>query len=529
MRRSTFLRSLLVGGVAVAVGATAVAVPLLASAATNLYEAESATISQATVATNHAGFTGTGFVDYDNVSGSYVEFTVPASAAGSVTLTWRYANGSTTDRPVAVTVNGSSAGTVSMPGTGAWTTWKTATTNATLASGTNKIRATATTANGGANLDSLTVTGGGSTPTDWSQAVVKTITSTDTPSTIGGCSYPVALYLYGQYLVYQRTHDPKLLTYIEQWADRFVQSDGTISNSFTSLDSMEPGLVLDMLYSATHLAKYKTAATTIYNRLEGGSYPRTADGALWHATSRQHQLWGDGTFMALPFLVNFGALVGSSTQRSTAYTDAINQLILYNTHLQDPNGLLYHAYDESGAQSWVVPGTKHSPETWCRATGWYAMATTIVLDTVPTTQPNRSKVLTILQRLVTAMKKYQDPATGRWFQVVDKGSMSDNWTETSCSSMFTYTISRAVERGYVDPSFKSVATAGYLGPKGDGKNGVLGRISLDSSGHTQLTQICIGTNVGDYAFYIGRPRATNDFHGLGSFLIMSEQLRRTTP
>ena len=58
---------------------------------------------------------------------------------------------------------------------------------------------------------------------------------------------------------------------------------------------------------------------------------------------------------------------------------------------------------------------------------------------------------------------------------------------------------------------------------------VVGRISLDSAGHTQLAQICIGTNVGDYAFYIGRPRATNDFHGLGSFLIMSEQLRRTTP
>jgi unsaturated rhamnogalacturonyl hydrolase len=229
--------------------------------------------------------------------------------------------------------------------------------------------------------------------------------------------------------------------------------------------------------------------------------------------------------MALPFLVNYGALVGSSSQRSTAYTDAINQLIIYNTHLQDPNGLLYHAYDETTEkegkkQSWVVPGTDHSPETWCRATGWYSMATVIVLDTVPTTQANRSQVLTILQRLVTAMKKYQDPATGRWFQVVDKGSRSDNWTETSCSSMFTYAISRAVEKGYVDPSFKSVATAGY--------NGVLKRISLDSSKHTQLTEICIGTNVGDYAFYIGRPRATNDFHGLGSFLIMNEQLRRTT-
>src|SRR5947209_17628927 len=95
--------------------------------------------------------------------------------------------------------------------------------------------------------------------------------------------------------------------------------------------------------------------------------------------------------------------------------------------------------------------------------------------------------------------------------------------------MFTYAVSRAVEKGYVDPSFKPVATAGYLGPKGDGKNGVLGRLSVDTSGHTQLTQICIGTNVGDYAFYIGRPRATNDFHGLGSFLIMNEQLQRTPP
>src|SRR5436305_11183423 len=126
MTRSTLIRTLLVGGVAATLGATAVAVPLLASAATTGYEAEAATLSQAVVATNHAGFTGTGFVDYNNVAGSYVEFSVPASTAGAVTLTFRYANGSTTDRPVAVTVNGVVAGTVGMPGTGGWATWRTA-------------------------------------------------------------------------------------------------------------------------------------------------------------------------------------------------------------------------------------------------------------------------------------------------------------------------------------------------------------------------------------------------------------------
>ncbi|HEU4424737.1 MAG TPA: CBM35 domain-containing protein, partial [Pilimelia sp.] len=67
-----------------------------ASAAVVRYEAETATISQGTVSTQHAGFSGTGFVDYTNVAGSYVEWTVTAAAAGEATLTLRYANGTTT-------------------------------------------------------------------------------------------------------------------------------------------------------------------------------------------------------------------------------------------------------------------------------------------------------------------------------------------------------------------------------------------------------------------------------------------------
>ncbi len=46
----------------------------------NRYEAESATISQGTVDSNHAGFSGAGFVNYANAAGSYVEFSVNAAA-----------------------------------------------------------------------------------------------------------------------------------------------------------------------------------------------------------------------------------------------------------------------------------------------------------------------------------------------------------------------------------------------------------------------------------------------------------------
>jgi len=122
----------------------------------NHFEAESARLSQATVATNHTGFTGTGFVDYANVAGSFVEWTVPRTAAGSVTLTIRYANGTTAARPMTISVNGASS-TVAFPGNGSWNTWATATVKANLTAGTNTIRATAIVPAGGPNVDWLEV------------------------------------------------------------------------------------------------------------------------------------------------------------------------------------------------------------------------------------------------------------------------------------------------------------------------------------------------------------------------------------
>jgi len=121
------------------------------------YEAENAFISQGLVESNHAGFSGTGFVNYDNVTGSYVEWTVNAPTAGNATIAVGFANGTTTDRPMSFTVNGTGAQTVSFPGTGAWTNWQTRTLTVSLVAGENKIRATATTANGGPNTDYIDV------------------------------------------------------------------------------------------------------------------------------------------------------------------------------------------------------------------------------------------------------------------------------------------------------------------------------------------------------------------------------------
>ncbi|MDX3102870.1 CBM35 domain-containing protein [Nonomuraea angiospora] len=121
-------------------------------------EAESATISQGVVESNHAGFSGAGFVNTDNVAGAYVEWRHTAAAAGPATLTVRYANGTGADRPADLAVNGRIvASGLSFPATGAWTTWASRSVVADLAAGANTIRLTAATAGGCPNLDYLEV------------------------------------------------------------------------------------------------------------------------------------------------------------------------------------------------------------------------------------------------------------------------------------------------------------------------------------------------------------------------------------
>lgn len=492
-----------------------------------VYEAESAGSSQCVFENLHTGYTGTGYVNCDNIVGSYIDWTISVAVAGDTNLNFRYANGNTTARPASIQVNGVTVATPSFGATGAWTSWTSATVVAPLVVGANSVRLIGTTANGPANIDSLTV--GGTPPTtgtDWSDEVVRSTMTRFTPSTVGGWSYPVGLYLYGQYQVYLRTGDPARLTYIRQWADRFVASDGSIGQSFNNLDSMLSGRVLLLLYKETGLAKYRTAAKKIRDRFN--TYPKTSDpryppiGGFWHSTSdsRVGQLWSDGVFMSMPFLAEWGRDAATTTaDRDAAWDIATQQLVIYAGHLQQPNGLMKHAYDEPRDETWSDNTTGLAPEYWCRAIGWFGMATIQILDIIPANHPRRAQLVSIVQNLVRGFETYQDPATGRWFQVVDKGSRSDNWTETSCSAMFTYTIDRAIEKGYV-------SAAQYQDNADLGLQGVLNKIRLGTDNLTYLDTISEGTNVGDYAYYINRAQKTNDFHGLGAFIIMFEQLRR---
>lgn len=332
-------------------------------------------------------------------------------------------------------------------------------------------------------------------------------------SSLGKWGYIPALYLWGEMLVYQRTHDARYLAYVRSWADAHVDSQGKIDNNLNALDYMLPGNLMLALYRETGETRYKIAAQTIRARLD--TYPRTEDGGLWHATSRQHQLWLDGTYMSLPFLVRYGEQFGDQTY---ANDEAAKQLLIYAKHLNDPKtGLFFHAYDESGKQPWAQPDTHHSSFFWARSIGWYGMALIDVLETLPKTHPARPELIALIRQLVQSYAKYQNPKSGLWYNVVDKAGIDGNWEETSASSMYTYTIARAVERGYVKGKFRAVACKGY--------HGVLSQVSHGENGDIHIANVCEGTNVGELNYYLNRSHPIDDLHGLGAFLIMNEEMR----
>ncbi|WP_328345338.1 carbohydrate-binding protein [Micromonospora sp. NBC_00421] len=137
----------------------------IATAAPSRYEAETApVVCTGTIDANHAGYSGTGFCNGDNAVGAAVRLTVTTSAAGTATLDVRFANGSTTARPAAVLVNGTSTQTVPFAPTGAWTTWVTTTVTVPVNPGTTTIGFSPTTAGGLPNLDYFDLTGSGPSP-----------------------------------------------------------------------------------------------------------------------------------------------------------------------------------------------------------------------------------------------------------------------------------------------------------------------------------------------------------------------------
>ncbi|MGW0435660.1 family 16 glycoside hydrolase [Micromonospora sp. NPDC003197] len=129
---------------------------------TNSYEAEEATINGgAGVNTDHAGYSGFGFVDGYGTVGAATTFTVEVRTGGSYDVDLRYSNGPNPfvgPKTVSVYVNGRKIKQTTLAATDDWKSWSTQTETLKLRAGTNTISYRHDSGDTGhVNLDRITV------------------------------------------------------------------------------------------------------------------------------------------------------------------------------------------------------------------------------------------------------------------------------------------------------------------------------------------------------------------------------------
>ena len=325
--------------------------------------------------------------------------------------------------------------------------------------------------------------------------------------------YEAGIVLQGMQQVYRLTKDPRYFNYIKDYIDSHVGSNGSVSYTSSTLDDYLPARQLLFLFEQTGDEIYLTAAERFRNTLENVN--RNSFGGFWHKDRYPNQMWCDGQYMAIPFLIHYGYVQNNFTYPAE---ETYKQMTLLINRAQALNGLLYHGWDASLEAAWADSESGLSPEFWGRGLGWFSMALVDILDYFPDTDSRYYDILASLQLLVPGLANVQDNATGLWYQVLDKGDLSSNWLESSCSAMFVYSIHKAARLGYVDRSYLQVAE--------DGFNGLIEhKITINGGGYIELHDIVRGMGIQtSYSGYVNQSRLTNSHHGLGAFLLAATEV-----
>jgi unsaturated rhamnogalacturonyl hydrolase len=310
--------------------------------------------------------------------------------------------------------------------------------------------------------------------------------------------------------------------FVHNWANHFVTPQGDIRTyriDEFNLDLVNPGRLLFPLYRRTGEERYAKAIQLLRSQLK--QQPRTESGGFWHKKIYPFQMWLDGLYMACPFYAEYAL----TFNELDLLADVVNQFKLIEHHARDPKtGLLYHAWDESKGQKWANPETGCSPHFWGRAMGWYAMALVDVLDILPTTHADYPVLVQILLRLAHALLQVQDPVTGLWYQIVDLPHRPGNYRETSVSAMLAYAFAKGGRKGYLSPDYQLAAQRAYRGL-------LENMVKVDKRGILTLEGICsVGGLGGDpyrdgsFEYYMSEPIATNDFKGVGPFILAALEM-----
>ncbi|HXI00715.1 MAG TPA: glycoside hydrolase family 88 protein [Sphingobacteriaceae bacterium] len=247
---------------------------------------------------------------------------------------------------------------------------------------------------------------------------------------------------------------------------------------------------------------YRTYTQKAANHTQKGLL-RLKDGTWSRDRPRNMTVWADDLYMGVPFMARMGRITGNKKY----FDDAIKQVENFTRLLYNPStNLYYHCYYNDVEMT----GVAH----WLRCNGWVVLAQTELLNNLPKDHPKRKELIANLLRQIIGYSRYQDNKSGLWHQLIDK---QDSYLETSGTAMFTYAVARAVNEGWINKSYLSIAENGW--------KGVASKITAKG----EIEDVCIGTGISEsIAFYYERPTKLNDYHAIGAVLLAGTEMIRAS-
>jgi len=242
------------------------------------------------------------------------------------------------------------------------------------------------------------------------------------------CGWEGGVLTLGWAKAWESTTDLFYWEWVRQWVDACEHAGKRVEH----VNDLLYGYGALVVYGRDPQQKYldiaQAAADFVMQRA-----PRASDGTLLHLGDAA---WPDTVIMAIPFLLKMGA-----TTSAGHYTqEAIAQMNLHSSHLQDASSGLYrHAWPASETG---VSGPAH----WGRGNGWVMVGAAEILHATPEGTPGRETVLANFRRQADALIPLQS-VSGLWPTVVDEPTF---YLEASGSALVGAALLEGVARGWLD-------------------------------------------------------------------------------
>ena len=280
-------------------------------------------------------------------------------------------------------------------------------------------------------------------------------------------------------------------------------------------NNVASGVGLAFLARVTGEKKYSEAADKVYKQYL--KIPRAENGGVTHLANFK-ELWDDTIYMLGVFLQEMYRLTGDEKyiNELVAQIDAHREKLLNKEW-----GLWYHGWDGDnkshcnfcGQNGWSDNANKRSNECWGRGNGWVIVTLSETLQLLPANHPQRAKLASYLKEMILHLPELQDAATGHWFQLPVRKSETGNFIESSCTAMFAFGISSALEMKIVSgKEYQQSVDRAFYG---------LRKFSVQEMKGPYLTtkNVCKGTCIGDKEYYFNRSAKSEKRYGLGMFIL----------